>query len=146
MINYIPRFKWSQDLISNAFVSDETARFLIDRGLPEFVPGMTLEFGAYETDFPDFVIGEDFDVPVFVKNGSDEVWIQSRDSHGDVFVNSSVVLMNHFIARILEDRGNLNSDTWSRKIALELYEADPLAFAADRTCMWPHVIDRFALN
>ena len=146
MIDSLPRFKWSHDLTSEASISSETAVFLLERGLPEFVPGMTLEFGAYEADSPDFVIGEDFDAPILVKSGSDEVWIQGRDDQGDVFVNSSVALMEQFIARVIEDRGSLDSDTWTHQITLELSKADPLAFAADRNCMWPHVIDRFALN
>ena len=146
MIDSLPRFKWSEDQLRSASLSEQTLRFLLESGLPEFVPGMTLEFGAFDSDSPDFVIGEDLESPIFVKSGGDEVWIEGRDNECDTFVNTSVVFLEQFIALILAEHQSGEPDSWANQITRELSKMDPLALASNRNCMWPHVIERFAVN
>ncbi len=142
-----PRVRWPEDLLKKHRLDEETARFLRTLGLPEYLPGMTLEFGIFDSDGPDLVIGEDVEgSPIYVDSESGAVFHAAlMEPNRPYFINSSVRLLAHFVQRIVFDPAH-GGEAWSENLLNELRAVDAPALQAWDTCMWPALIDRFQLD
>ena len=143
-----PLLRWPGDLLEKYPLEGATKQFLSSEGLPQFLPGMTLEFGVFDSDGPDLLIGDDCGFPIYVDSASGAVFHSDSPGPGRrCMINSSVRQLAYFIQRIFDpSHDDEDGETWAKILLEELKTVDAPALQSWDDCMWPALIDRFQLN
>src|SRR4051812_46731639 len=97
-----PQIRWPSQIFDQHPIPAASREFLISVGLPECFEWPTYEFGVYDSDAPDLVIGEIGDDPIVVESASGEVWFCQDSPAADRFFNSSVELLSRFLFAVSE--------------------------------------------
>jgi hypothetical protein len=141
MTNTSNRCVWPPDDLVHQNIPDSAKDFLQSRGLPFFVGDSSIEFGIYDSTDA-FVIGQDWDYPIYI-TADGCVWHGSSDKDpGDQFMNSSVQHLDRFLDVYLSWFEKITDipDDEVRQAAHRTIAAlrvdDPPAFANDRW-IWP---------
>ena len=139
------RVIWPHELLARYKLDADTKLFLSTVGLPEFIPGMTIEFGVFDSDGPDLIIGEDYGLPIYIDSTSGAVF-EARESTAErCFINSSARLLSRFIQMIVFDAPH-DSGSWAEQVREQLLALDLAALDDSSHCLWPFIIDRFEIN
>jgi len=115
-------------------------------GLPEFFDWFTYEFGVYDSEGPDLVIGENSGYPVFIDSSSGAVFAQDEPDTRRWFLNSSVELLSRFLHLISEFQ-RVPDDTAGKDGAFtqmrqEMIRLDSPALSDPSKCVWACWIDQ----
>jgi hypothetical protein len=131
------RLQWTAVDFDGFNIPESTQQFLMTRGLPHRLGESTIEFGIFSS--PDrFVIGQDYEFAIFVLDDG-TVWEESDSNDGDPrFINSSVSLLDEFIAASenFDAAAVEKPDIAINALEQRLRGLDPAAFAQSNL-LWP---------
>ncbi len=134
------RCVWPPEALIRRDIPEAAKDFLRSRGLPHFVGDSCIEFGIYDSEEA-FVIGQDWEYPIYITTDGC-VWHGSSDNEqGDQFMNSSVQHLDRFLDAYLSwftGIGDISDDevrSAASRIIAALRLDDPQAFA-NRRWIW----------
>jgi hypothetical protein len=138
----IENVRWSLKDLEPYAIPAEARRFLSEEGLPQEIPGTTVEFCVCDSENA-LVIGIDYEFPIEVhEDGS--VW-EMDSPEGDVFINSSVRQLAQSVTLYLEviQREDDIPEDGSDLLELrrQLKEVDEVAMIEDGHHFWPGLVE-----
>lgn len=132
--------RWPVEVFEAHPIPVPSREFLTTVGLPEVFSWPMYEFGVYDSEGPDLVIGEDFGHPIFIDRASGVVLEKAEALQKRWFINSSVECLSCFLhlaaefQRVSEEPSDLRQAfTQMRE---EMLRIDPGALAETGCCTW----------
>ncbi|MHA3771772.1 SUKH-4 family immunity protein [Verrucomicrobiota bacterium sgz303538] len=131
--------RWPGEIFEAHPIPVPSREFLTTIGLPEAFSSPMYEFGVYDSQGPDLVIGEDFEHPIFIDCVSGAVLEEGEAPQVRWFINSSVECLSCFLylaaefQRGSEQPSKMQAFTQMRE---EMLRIDPDALAEAGCCTW----------
>nr|WP_184337327.1 SUKH-4 family immunity protein [Prosthecobacter vanneervenii] len=142
-----PQIRWPREIFETHSIPAKTRDFLISVGLPECFEWPMFDFGIYDSDSSDLVIGESGDQPILIEATTGIVWFESEQPPIRILFNSSAELLSRYLQLVFEFQ-HVPDDDASLSQALmrmrsEMMALDPAAIGPAETCVWTRWLDEW---
>lgn len=145
-----PQVQWPIEIFKTHSIPFSSREFLISVGLPEFFEWPPFEFGVYDSDLSDLVIGELENQPILIDATTGIVWLESEQPPLRFFFNSSVALLSRFFHLVFEFQHAPEDDASQRdafaRMHSEMLALDPAALENARASIWTHWLTEWESN
>ncbi|MFC5455833.1 SUKH-4 family immunity protein [Prosthecobacter fluviatilis] len=145
-----PQVRWPNEIFETHPIPVSSRKFLISVGLPEVFEWPKFEFGVYDSDLPDLVIGEAENQPILIDVTTGIVWLEINQPAQRLFFNSSAELLSRFFYLVHEFQQTPDDDSSQQRafahMRSEMLELDPKAITTTETCIWTRWLDEWEMN